>query len=278
MIRTPYTVSEPWASMYDPGDMSVGAVVPGEHERNPPHFGKTQEEDPDFGDWHKPHAAHGCSSHLYPEAELKKDKTTYYGMISFIDQEVGKLLDKLDALGITENTLVIFTTDHGHFLGQHGLIAKGPFHYEDMLRIPFLVRQPGTVPAGRVSDALVSLVDLAPTMLDAAGLKVPGEMQGVSQMAYWAGGTEPVRDFVICENRHNPEMPHVQTYVDQRYKISVYRHGEFGELFDLETDPREIRNLWDDPASAALKQDMLLAMVQGVMRSEPTRMPRIAGA
>ncbi|WDR05178.1 sulfatase-like hydrolase/transferase [Devosia rhodophyticola] len=264
--------------MYDPEEMTVGAVMPGEHERNPPHFGKTQEENPDFGDWHKPHAAHGCSSHLYPEAELKKDKATYFGMISFIDQEVGKLLDRLDALGMTENTLVIFTTDHGHFLGQHGLIAKGPFHYEDMLRIPFIVRQPGTVPAGRVSAALVSLVDLAPTMLDAAGLKVPGEMQGVSQLANWSGGDEPARDFVICENRHNPEMPHVQTYVDQRYKISVYRHGVFGELFDLETDPREINNLWDEPASAGLKQDMLLAMVQGVMRSEPTRMPRIAGA
>lgn len=274
----PYTVSEPWASMYDPADMTVGAVTPGEHDRNPPHFGKALEERPDFADWHQPFQAHGCESHVYPEDELRKDKAVYYGMMSFIDQEVGRLLDRLDELGIAENTLVIFTTDHGHFLGQHGLIAKGPFHYEDMLRIPMIVRQPGTVPAGRVSEALQSLVDLAPTILDAAGLKVPGAMQGVSQLSHWRGAHEAARDFVLCENRHNPRMPHAQTYVDARYKITVYRRENFGEIFDLEADPGELRNLWDDPASAALKQHLLLAMVQGVMRSEPTRMPRIAVA
>jgi arylsulfatase A-like enzyme len=274
----PYTVSEPWASMYDPEDMTVAQVTPGEHDRNPPHFAKTQEDNPDFGTWHKPYQAHGCESHLYPEEELKKDKATYYGMVSFIDHEVGRLLDKLDALGIAEDTLVVFSTDHGHFLGQHGLIAKGPFHYEDMLKIPFIVRQPGTVPAGRVSDALQSLVDLAPTFLDAAGEAVPGEMQGVSQWTYWRGGEEPARDFVLCENRHNPEMPHVETYIDARYKISVYRRADFGELFDLEADPGEVNNLWDDPQAQELKQKLLLAFVQGIMQSEPTRMARVAHA
>ena len=274
----PYVVSEPWASMYDPAEMTVGAVTPGEHDRNPPHFGKTQEPDPDFGNWHQPHHAHGCESHLYPQEELKKDKAVYYGMVSFIDREVGRILDKLDELGIAENTLVVFSTDHGHFLGQHGLIAKGPFHYEDMLRIPFIVRQPGAVPAGRVSQGLQSLVDLAPTFLDAAGLAIPGEMQGVSQWAHWRGEAGPARDFAICENRHNPNMPHAQTHVGARYKITIYREGDWGELFDLEADPGELRNLWADPEAGELKQRMLLAMAQGVMRSEPTRMPRIAGA
>lgn len=274
----PYTVSEPWASMYDPADMKIGRLTPGEHDRNPPHFARTQEPDPDFSDWHRPFAAHGCESHLRDPDELRKDMAVYYGMISFLDREIGRLLDKLDELGIAEDTLVIFTSDHGHFLGQHGLVAKGPFHYEDMLRIPMIVRQPGTVPAGRISNALQSLVDYTPTLLEAAGLPVPGTLQGVSQYAHWCGAEEPARDFVLCENRHNPDMPHLQTYVDARYKITVYRRGDYGEIFDLEEDPGEVRNLWSDPASGALKERLLLSMIQAVMRSEPTRMPRVAGA
>lgn len=273
----PYTVSEPWASMYDPADMDVDQVTPGEHDRNPPHFRKTQEDNPDYGDWHTPYPAHGCESHLHDIEDLKKDKATYFGMMSFLDAEIGRILDRLDELGIAENTLVVFTTDHGHFLGQHGLIAKGPFHYEDMLRIPMIVRLPGVVPAGRVTEDLQSLIDLAPTFLEAAGLPIPGEMQGVSQWQNWSGGPA-ARDFILCENRHNPTMPHVETYVGQTHKITLYREGDYGELFDLVNDPGEIRNLWDDPAAAELKSRMLLAMMQGVMRSEPTRMPRIAVA
>nr|WP_272214011.1 sulfatase/phosphatase domain-containing protein [Marinicella sp. W31]MDC2875430.1 DUF4976 domain-containing protein [Marinicella sp. W31] len=102
-------------------------------------------------------------------------------------------------------------------------------------------------------------------------------MQGVSQWLNWQGGPE-ARDFILCENRHNPVMPHVDTYVGQRYKITVYREGRFGELFDLEEDPGEINNLWDQPAAQGLKVDMLQAMIQGFMKSEPIRMPRIAGA
>ena len=158
--------------MYDPEDMVPGELVAGEHDKNPWHFAETQKENPDFKNWHEPHNAHGCSSHLYPEDELKKDIAVYYGMISFMDKEIGRILDKLENLGIAENTIVVFSTDHGHFIGQHGLIAKGPFHYEDMLKLPFIVRWPGHVPENQKSGALQSLVDLAPTFLKASGQNV----------------------------------------------------------------------------------------------------------
>lgn len=274
----PYAVPEPWASMYDPDDMEPGSVAQGEHERNAPHFAKTQEENPDFGDWHDPHEAHGCASHLYPREELKKDMAVYYGMMSFLDHEVGLILDDLDARGLSDNTLIVFTTDHGHFLGQHGLVAKGPFHYEDMLRIPFIVSWPGKVPEGQVSDAIQSLVDLTPSFLHAAGLGEPTDLQGVSQLDVWTGQAEEARDFAICENRHNPVMPHVTSYMNSRYKVTVYREGDEGELFDLAEDPGEIHNLWRDPASAALKSAMLHEMIQGLQTSEPMKMPRVAQA
>ena len=273
----PYTVPEPWASMYDPDDREPGRLTPGEHERNAPHFAKTQEEAPDFGSWHKPFEAHGYASHLYPEHDLKKDMAVYYGMMSFIDAEVGRTLDTLDRLGLTDDTLIVFTSDHGHFLGQHGLVAKGPFHYEDMLRVPFLAAWPGRIPAGTVQDSIQSLVDLMPTFLDAAGVAVPGQVQGLSQLAQWQGGA-PVRSHAIRENRHNPVMPHVTSYIEERYKVNVYREGPWGELFDLKADPGEVVNLWDDPQSEPVKREMLHRFVQAMLAAEPTENPRVAHA
>ncbi|APX18035.1 sulfatase (plasmid) [Phaeobacter inhibens] len=273
----PYAVPEPWASMYDPDDMKPGAFKPGEFDAMPPHFAKTREIDPDFADWHDPQPAHGCHSHLHDVDQLRRNMAKYYGMVSFLDREVGRILDKLDALGITENTLVVFTTDHGHFLGQHGLIAKGPFHYEDLLRIPFIVRQKGRIPVGQTSQALQSLVDLAPSFLDAAGLPIPGAMQGVSQWPCWQGG-DSVREGVICENRHNPVAPHAMSYVNHQHKITLYRTGEDGELFDLCADPDEVKNLWYRPECLPLRDAMLREMMQAVLASEPIRNPRQAVA
>ncbi|NDR58001.1 sulfatase family protein [Aliiruegeria sabulilitoris] len=274
----PYTVPEPWATMYDPADMEPGRLTPGEHDRNPPHFAKTQQAAPDFAGWHEPYEAHGCASHLYPEDALKKDMAVYYGMMSFLDHEIGRILDHLEQLGLAEDTLIVFTTDHGHFLGQHGLVAKGPFHYEDMLRLPFIVRWPGQVPAGHVSEALQSLVDLMPSFMDAAGLGAPDNLQGISQLPVWTGAAESVRDFALCENRHNTVRPHVTSYIDARYKISVYREGDDGEIFDLQEDPGEIRNLWGDPQREPLKRDLLHRMVQAMLASEPMKTPRVAQA
>ena len=98
-----------------------------------------------------------------------KDVACYYGMISCMDKYIGLIIDRLDSLGLAENTLVVFTSDHGHYFGQHGLIAKGAFHYDDGIRVPMIARLPGRIPAGRVSQSLQSLVDYAPTLLDYCG-------------------------------------------------------------------------------------------------------------
>jgi arylsulfatase A-like enzyme len=172
---------------------------------------------------------------------------------------------------------VVFTTDHGHFLGQHGLTAKAIHHYEDLIRIPFLVRWPGRVPAGQVSQAIQNTVDLSPTFLAAAGMDIPGIMSGENQLDTWCGG-EAARSWSITENRHTLTNFHMHTYVNPRYKITVYRKWQDGELFDLEADSGEVNNLWHDPDSVGLKAQLLLEFAQARMQAEPTRMPRIAGA
>ncbi len=276
----PYTVPEPWASMYDPAEMEPGTVTEGEHDANPPHFGEAMKPDAKMREIFPPSdgAIHGGHSQAHDFEQLKKNMAVYYGMTSFMDHHIGRILDKLDELGIAENTIVIFTTDHGHFLGQHGLTAKAIHHYEDLLRIPFLVRWPGgNVPAGQTSGAIQNLVDLAPTILRAVGLDVPGAMTGVDQRATWAGG-EPARRWSVTENHHGNEVCHMRSYVNERYKITVYRTWDDGELFDLQEDPNELKNLWADPAATELKAKLLLEFMQATLQAEPMRMPRIAGA
>ena len=273
----PYVVPEPFFSMYDPDDMEPGRLTPGEMDRMPPPHRLTREEKPDYQPYSEG-MAHGYGSHVQDERPLREDVAVYYGMTSLMDREIGRILDALDRLGVADNTIVVFTTDHGHYIGQHGLNAKGAFHYEDGIRLPFVVRWPGHVPVGRVSRAMQSLVDLPSTFLGACGLGVPGAMQGVDQTDVWCGRAEKARDWIICENRHNPTMPHLRTFVDERYKMTLYRTFDWGELFDLQSDPGETNNLWDDPACASVKADVMHRFLRAEMEREPTRMPRIAGA
>jgi arylsulfatase A-like enzyme len=275
----PYLVPEPWDSLYDPADMEPGTLLPGELDRMPPHFGLTQQPNPDFSAWREtPWPNHGFHSHLADEAELRKNMAVYYGMISFMDAQIGRILGRLDELGIAEDTLIVFSTDHGHFLGQHGLTAKGAFHYEDLLRLPFIVRWPGRVPAGVENASLQSLVDLAPTFLSACGLPIPGIMQGVDQLGVWQGERPSARDMTVTEFRHQPTAVHLRTYIESRYKLTVYRNHNYGELFDLHNDPEERCNLWDDPEYAHIRAEMLHKSLNAEIVREPMRLPRIAHA
>jgi uncharacterized sulfatase len=274
-----YLVPEPWDTMYNPESLTVPAIVEGEHENNPPHFQLTQQRKPDFSAWRESgQGVHGFSSHLHNRDEMAKDIAIYYAMVSLMDKYIGQILDKLDELGLAENTLVVFTSDHGHFFGQHGLRAKGAFHYEDLIKVPFIVRQPGRVPAGVQSDALQSLVDLAPSFLSATGIDIPRTMSGVDQSSVWFGETSETRDHVIVENRHEPTTVHVKTFVDNRYKLTVYYNRDYGELFDLQQDPGEINNLWNQKDYAELKAELITKLLFAEMGKEPLWMPRIWGA
>jgi uncharacterized sulfatase len=275
----PYLVPEPWDTMYDPDSIQVDHATPGEHDASAPHIRLTQTEKPDFSAWRESgYGMHGFHSHVHEDKKLAKDITIYYGMISLMDKYIGKILDKLDELGIAENTVVVFSTDHGHFFGQHGLVAKGAFHYEDMIKVPFIVRWPGVAAEGGTSDAMQSLVDLAPTFTSIAGLEVPRTMTGVDQSDVWAGKTDSARDHIVVENHHEPTTIHLKTYVDERYKLTVYYGRDYGELFDLQNDPGEVRNLWNEPEFASLKADLVMKLLFAEMGKEPVWMPRIWGA
>lgn len=276
----PYMVPEPYASLYDPEKVAVPEHRAGEFDDKPPYFRLSQEQHPDFSAFEEPdgNGIHGAGSHLAPREVKARNIAAMYGMMTMLDTYVGKILDKLDALGLAESTLVCFTSDHGDFWGQHGLTAKAIHHYEDLLRVPLVVRMPGTVPEGIVSGALQSAVDLPQTFLSMAGLPVPRCMTGVDEKPVWTGGAASVRDHVLIENQHQPTTMNLRTLVTGRHKLTVHFNQPYGELYDLKEDPAELVNLWDHPECRELKQELLLRFLHAEMARAPLPMPRIWGA
>lgn len=275
----PYAVSEPWASMYDPADMDPGEFVEGEFDKMPPPHKMTREEKPDFSEYNADqYGNHGYHSHLHKKDNLKKNMACYYGMISFMDHWIGQTLDKLEELNQLEKTLIVFTSDHGHFLGQHGLTAKGPFHYEDVVRVPMIAAWKNKIPAGKVSSDLQSLVDYAPTFCKAAGMQIPRSMVGKNMLPNWIKGTD-ARDYAIVENHHQvgPEV-HLRTLITDDYKLTIYRGREWGELFDLKNDPNELNNLFNDPTASGIREMMFRKFTDAVLDCEPTPTARVGGA
>lgn len=204
----------------------------------------------------------------------------YYAMIKLIDDQLGRVLDRLEELGLRERTVVIFTSDHGEMLGDHGLIQKGCRFYEGLVRVPLIWSCPGRIAQGVVSDALVELTDKAPTILELAGMAVPGHMQGKSLLPILEGRAEPShhRDFVRSEYYDALDMPLgslATMYRDRRYKLVNYHQIETGELYDLEADPWEFDNLWDAPDRQALKLRLLQASFDASMRAMDLGPPRI---
>jgi uncharacterized sulfatase len=173
---------------------------------------------------------------------------------------------------------VIFTTDHGHLIGQHGLAAKGAFHYEDLLRVPFIVRWNGKIPKNMVSDALISFVDFAPSILSICGCNIPRTMSGIDQSSVFLGKKKSLRNWALVENRHEPTTIYLKTYIEKRYKITVYYRRNYGELFDLKKDPFEYNNLWDEPEYKELKNEMIKKLLFAEMEKEPLWMPRVCSA
>jgi arylsulfatase A-like enzyme len=200
-------------------------------------------------------------------------RAAYHAMILQIDDMIGGLLDTLEATDQADDTLIVFMSDHGEMLGDHGLIYKGCRFYEGLVHVPLIISWPARISFDRPSNALVELVDIPPTLLDAAGIAVPTAMQGASLLPLLLG-----------EADHDTHKPYVQAeyfdalrfpgsrgsrgsmYFDGRYKLAVYHDIGEGELFDHVTDPDECHDLWSDPASSALKADLMARHFSAMMK------------
>ena len=246
----PFDAPAPWCYLHRPEEVDL-----------PPYRGRDLDRRPW---WHRA-VIEGIPGHgnaeinkmrngpVQTETQLRKVIANYYGMISLIDHQVGRIDAALVDLGLAENTMVIFTADHGEWLGDHGLLLKGPMPYDGLLRVGLVAKGPG-IPESRVVDEPVSTIDLAPTFFDYAGLAV-NDLHGQSLRALLEGHEEH-RDYAYDEWDVGPERCGVplrlRTVRDKRYRMTVELDSGAGELYDMLDDPHECVNLFDsrDHASA----------------------------
>lgn len=211
----------------------------------------------------------------YPESVRRRLLQHYLAAISLIDDNVGRLLDALCETGQMENTLIVFVSDHGEFLGRHGLLRKPSLHYDETLRVPLVIRMPGRTCAPRRETCLVECADVYPTLLGLLGLPVTPGVQGRD----WSGalrqglpmGREDIYAdmYAIAPQRFGePHGPYtaVRTLRSREWKLNVYPGAgrRYGQLFDLINDPGETRNLYADPHYAAIRETMVWRLLQRI--------------
>ncbi|MFC1528569.1 sulfatase [Candidatus Latescibacterota bacterium] len=173
---------------------------------------------------------------------------SYYRQIEMVDAEIERILATLEETGQEDDTLVIFTADHGEGCAHHSMVRKSIF-YDESARVPLLVRYPGVIPGDVKASTICSGLDIYPTMCDYAGIWTPDIMRGVSLRSVFEGGPLPDREFVAGEASAN----NGQMIRSQRYKYTAYKNDTVEQLFDMEADPGETINLAGDPSS----QDVL---------------------
>ena len=214
----------------------------------------------------------------HPDAwQHKLVQAAYYAMVEQIDHEFGRLLDHLEAVGERDNTIVVFTSDHGEALCDHGLLLKGCRFYEGLTRVPLMISWPERYRQDTVSDALVELVDLVPTFLDAAEVETPYWVQGRSLTDVLTGSTQAHRDFVRAEFYgaiNYPDQTHATMYRDRRWKLVSYHGKDLFELYDLEQDPWEHDDLSQDPAHQEVLRDLMRRSFDATVYATPPFAPR----
>jgi len=242
----PFTPPGRYWDMYDPEKM---ALPPSFHSGEwpiPPHLQRLYDERAA-----KNANRDGQRVFAITEREACEAIALTYGMITMIDDAIGRIMKSLDALGLDSATVVIFNTDHGDFMGDHQLLLKGALHYQGLVRVPFIWSDPSAQHKGLLNSSLCGTLDLARTILDRAGLEGFNGMQGVSLLPA-AAGKEIGRDaLVIEEHQRRGYMGfdnnfRARTLMTQDYRITLYEGVPWGELYDLRNDPYELRNLWDD--------------------------------
>jgi arylsulfatase A-like enzyme len=202
-----------------------------------------------------------------PDA-VRREVGRYYGLITHMDHQIGRILDTLDKLKLTDDTIVFFAGDNGLALGAHGLLGKQTLHDEGV-HVPLIVRNPKLDDGGRTCDAPVYLIDMFPTACTWTGTPIPAGVQGMSLADVYAGKSPNVRD-TIFGRYDEGAVQYFRSIRTSRYKLIQYNKLGFEQLFDLTSDPRELTDLIDDPAQQAARQQLNQRL--GTWRAEQDRM------
>ncbi|MCD6365753.1 MAG: sulfatase-like hydrolase/transferase [Planctomycetes bacterium] len=214
----------------------------------------------------------GEDQHKLSDNQWRKIKAYYYALISHVDDQVGRILSALDEAGLRDNTIVIFTSDHGDHLGDHGIVAKGPPGFDSCTHVPLIFSYPSSAPAGAVKTELIEAVDIVPTILDYCGVQIPPVMQGRSFRPLLAGGDYKPRDSIYIESRR----PFAESYKVVRTHEHWYCADNSGKeiLFDLDADPHQLHDVAGSSAHAGALNQMRRELIRrwfSVERQYPLR-------
>lgn len=231
----------------------------GEHAGSPPHY-----RDYIAGKGHHPQWIKSMVG--MDLLEWKKARTHYFAKVNAVDFYIGKLLSVLRELGIYEDTTIMFTADHGDMMGDHGMIAKGDFHYDSCIRVPMIIKTIDMSKMQNIHQA-TSHLDIFPTMLDAAGIS-PSKylhLEGHSLLPLTRGKPTGHPDFAFAEiyGSYAPHSPDkwAKTIRNRKWRYTWFPGNKYGQLFDLQKDPDEFNNLWDSEEHKEVKREMLIRLL-----------------
>lgn len=246
----PFTPPGRYWDMYDPADIPLPASF--HSQVVPPAVAMLRERTREGlidREWLSPFAV--------SERECREITALTYGMIALIDDCVGQVLSALDRLDLTRDTLILFTSDHGDWMGDHGIMLKGPSHYQGLIRVPLIWCDPAEPAPGTVVDDVVSTIDIPASLLGRCGLAPYNGMQGRETLQ---PGAPDRRDCTLIEHDGqtirlgDTNRPRVRTLVtDDGWRLTLHGGLGFGELYHLTSDPFEMSNLFNDPAHAATR-------------------------
>lgn len=263
----PFDAPEPWNRLHHPDEVDLPPFRTLDLERRPWWHGASLTSSPKIVEHLRKEREEFSRIPVQSDQQLRELIANYYGMISLIDHNVGRILLKLQELGIADNTYVIYTTDHGDWLGDHGLILKGPMMYEGLLRVGFLVSGPN-IPQAKIVDDPISTLDLAPTICDLARVSPGPAWEGRSVVPVINGQEHRAFAYNEWDLRSSRCGVDLQLRVARtgRHKLTLELDSGAGELYDLQEDPYENENRFDDPGYARVRRELT-----DMIRSRPAQ-------
>ncbi len=260
----PFTPPGKYFDMYDPEDVPAPDAFFHPAEKLPPQVAALHAERDQGNATKTAQRAFGCT-----EEEAREAIALNYGSITMIDDSIGRVLASLDKNGMLENTVIIFTTDHGDFMGDHQLLLKAAIHYQGLIRVPCIWVDPTNPSQGISNDSLCGTLDLANSILDRAGVEGFNGMQGLSLSQIIENGSGH-DSMVIEEGQRRGYMGlepnfRARTLVTADWRLTMYSGVEWGELYNLKNDPNEFDNLWNDGASAKIQAELIEKLARRMM-------------